>query len=86
MFIEETGFELGLTASVPEIRAVNEDGGVAAAIRRKLRVVDRDAPPARFRLWSVLLLPNFEVKVASYGVRDSSVRIDALLPFLDSAR
>jgi hypothetical protein len=84
MFIEETG--LGLIVSVPEIRAGNDDGGVAAANRRKLRVVDRDVLSVGLRLWSVMLFPGLEVNVVSYGVRDNSVRIEASLPFLDSDR
>jgi hypothetical protein len=84
MFIE-TGFKIGPIVSVPEIRAVNDDGGVAVAKRLKLRVVDRDVLSVGLRLWSAPLL-GLELNVASYGVRDSSVRIDALLPFLDSPR
>lgn len=87
IFIEETGLKLGLIVSVPEIRTGNDDGGVAVARRRKLRVVDRDVPSVGLKLWSMTLFPGLEVNdVVSYGVRDSSVRIDASLPFLDNER
>jgi len=86
MSIEETGLKLGPIVSAPEIRAGNDDGGVAVAKRRKLRVVDRDMLSEGIRLWSVTLFPSLDVNVASYGVRDNSVRIDASLPFLDSDR
>jgi hypothetical protein len=85
MFIE-TGFKFGWMVSVPEIRAINDDGGVAVAMRRKLRVVERDVLSVLLKLWSTPLLPGLETNVTSYGVRDNSVRIDALLPFLDNPR
>jgi hypothetical protein len=86
MFIEETGLNPGPIVSVPDIRTGNDDGGVAVAKRRKLLVVDRDMLSVGLRRWSAVLAPGLEVNVASYGVRDNSVRIDASLPFLDSDR
>lgn len=52
--------------SAVERRALNEEGGVAAARRLRLRVVDRDTLPEGLRLfWSIALLLGLEVNEAS---------------------
>jgi hypothetical protein len=61
IFIEETGLKPGPTVSAADIRAGNDDGGVAVAKRRKLLVVDRDMLSVGLRRWSVALVPVREV-------------------------
>jgi hypothetical protein len=51
----------GPTVSAADIRAGNDDGGVAVAKRRKLLVVDRDMLSVGLRRWSVALVPVREV-------------------------
>jgi hypothetical protein len=84
ILIGDASFSPG-PSSVPDIRAVNEEGGVAVAKRRKLRVVDRDVLPVKL-CGSKELLPGLELNEVSYAVREVSVRMEASLPFRDSAR
>lgn len=71
-------------SSLPDIRAVNDEGGVAVAKRRKLRVVDRDVLPVVKLCGSKTLLPG--LKLVSCAVREVSVRMEESLPFRESAR
>lgn len=87
MLIGDTDFPSSPSVSVPDIRAVKDEGGVTVARRRKLRVVDRDALPDVKACGSkALLLPGLELNDLSYAVREVSVRMEASLPFRDSAR
>ena len=61
MFIEETGLKPGPMVSAVDIRAGNDDGGVAVAKRRKLLVVDRDMLSVGLRRWFVAVAPVREV-------------------------